>query len=111
MKKTVILLIALMVISVGFLCGCNEVSNSLSGDERFVGTWEEKSTTITLFSDGTGQFAFMGFVWDIKDEKLVITIGDNELVYSYDYYFSENNSKLHLKDVSGGGDFVVYTKQ
>ena len=111
MKKVTILLIALMVISVGFLSGCNEASNILSGEKnKFVGTWKGSYFSITFFSDGSCSYSSLGAIWDIKDEKLVITIGNNELVYSYDYYFSDDNTKLHLKS-AGEDDYTTYTKQ
>lgn len=101
------------------MSGCQEVTNSFPSEEgRFVGTWENNSTksTITFFSDGTCSssdilpYSGLRGVWEIKDDKLVITHEHGIIISTYDYYFSENNSKLHLKNV-GGENYKVYTKQ
>ena len=124
MRKITILVIALMVISVGFLSGCNESDgDSQSSEEnRLVGTWKADNIyttlgkTVTFFSDGTCStsdilpISGLRGVWEIKDDKLVITHQHSIINSTYDYYFSENNSKLHLKNV-GGENYKVFTKQ
>ena len=120
MKKITITLIALMVISVGFLSGCNEISNSLSGDEsRFVGTWnfefeglfETKNYTFTFFSDGTcSASGFFGSNYEVKDEKLVFWqyMDGNKLQTPYTYSFSDNDTVVQIAQVSGELTYVLY---
>ena len=119
MKKTIILLIVLMVISVGFLSGCNESEgDSQSSEEnRFVGTWKTNNvymtlgTTMTFFSDGTCSYV-LAPNYEVKDEKLVFFMhpdGD-KIQYFYDYSFSDNDTKLTLTSVyTAISD--IYTKQ
>lgn len=65
---------------------------------------------MTFFTDGTCSLGGVGATWEIKDSKLVITMGNNELVSSYDYYFSEDDTKLHLR-TSGSDKYDIYSKQ
>lgn len=50
MKKIVISLIVLMVVSVGFLSGCEEKEESYS----IIGQWAYDSTVMAFYEDGTG---------------------------------------------------------
>jgi hypothetical protein len=116
-KNLIILSIFILLICVG-LSGCQEVTNSYPSDEsRFVGTWKASQYEYhTFFSDGTClssdilPISGLRGMWEIKEEKLVITHEHSIINSTYDYYFSENNSKLHLKNI-GGENYKVYTKQ
>lgn len=85
---------------------------------RFVGVWQYiedvgwtgYNRTMILFSDGTGELYGFFLVWELKDGKLVIYQADGLLVYTYDYLFSNNDTKLTLTTVSGDTS-QVYIKQ
>jgi hypothetical protein len=112
MKKHLIVSGIIIILLVVGLSGCSEISNPLAGndDSRFVGTWkDEKSATITFFSDGEGSQGVMGFIWEIKDGKLVLEHG-GDITIVYDYQFSNNDTSLTLTDV-GIGTSRTYTKQ
>jgi len=115
MKKIAIFLIVFIVITVGLLNGCTETNKSLSDEERrFVGTWgatsENFQISMTFYSDGTFKQNFIERKWEVKDGLLVLT-GETDLeTSSYDYYFTEDDTKLHLQ-TSGTDVYVVYTKQ
>lgn len=104
MKKIPILLIALMVISVGFLSGCNEENNSLTDEESiFVGTWKGDGLwdIIAFFSDRTcSHYLDLSGTWEIKDGKLVITEKDG--LFKYDYLFTNDDNTLTLTNVVSG---------
>jgi hypothetical protein len=111
MRKIAILLIALMVVSVGFLSGCSEKSD----DEKFIGTWKntEPSYNIIIFrSDGSGSSSGLSMSWEIKDGKLVVTILISGLPHEtiYDYVFSDDDQTLTLTDTYSDISYT-YSKQ
>ena len=117
-KYLIVLAITILLICVG-LSGCEELNtendgNSGSESNRFVGTWKKEGASyeiITLFSDGTcSYYAGMSGFWELKDGKLVLDIYTSGLIITYDYYFSEENTKLNLRHV-GGESYSTYTKQ
>ena len=118
MRKIVKLLVISILISVGLISGCAETNNSSSDEEeKFVGTWEaysESSISMTFNSDGTfSQVTPFGLIvrnWEVKDEKLVLTGETDSETSSYNYYFSENDTKLHLQTV-GTDVYVEYIKK
>jgi len=105
-KKIAILLIVLMVVSVGLLSGCNE----LTRDKRFVGTWKgsgiilgiKYDVGLTYLSNGTYSIGLtvLGATtpesgsWEIKDNKLVLT--NDQGMKTYNYVFSNNDNSLIL---------------
>lgn len=115
-KKILVVGILLVLVAVG-LSGCNESLPSSNIDSKLVGTWVYNTygvdLVITFFSDGkfNDEYLFSG-EYEIKDEKLVISsvIDGTEFSRVYDYYFTENNTKLHLTEV-GMDDTTIYTKQ
>jgi len=116
MNKHLIVIGIVVILLVVGLCGCNEISNPLTGndDSRFVGTWKtEPGLTITFFSDGTGSFTGLGFNWEIKDGKLVRETDVTGVLSTevYDFQFSDNDTTLTLTNVGGGGTPIIYTKQ
>ena len=124
-KKTIVLLLVLMLVVVG-LSGCTQLSWPPNLDSKLTGTWTYtyesfgglSTETITFFSDGKCSYPFVGVVqisgnYEIKDGNLVITIelqGETGYIYTYDYYFSDNNLKLYLTEV-GTGATKIYIKQ
>lgn len=114
MKKTGILLIALMVIGVGFLSGCNEQTGvTTNEEEKFVGTWYKEGGSATFFSDGSAvDPQGMANDWELKDGNLVISyeFEGTELSIIYDYSFSNNQKTLTIvrKDT---GEVIVYNKE
>ena len=108
MKIIPILLIAMMMICIGFLSGCNEQSVSLSDEEkRFVGTWNgsiDIFDVLVFFPDRACCyfFDFTG-IWEIKDGNLVITVKDAK--YTYGYSFSNNDDILTIIDIESGNSW------
>lgn len=115
MKKLTIFLFGFMLISVGFLNGCTETNKSLSDEElRFVGTWvaysENFQISMTFYSDGTFKQSVIERNWEVKNGLLLLT-GETDLEdSSYNYYFTEDDNKLHLQ-TTGTDVYVAYSKQ
>ena len=110
-KKLIIFGVAVLLICVG-LSGCNELTGGQSSEEqKFVGTWKSDNPSaphalagiskIDFFSDGTfTSGGFLAGVYDIKDGKLVLTMGEGALVFPFDYYFSNSGNRLTLIDTN-----------
>ncbi len=114
-----IIIIALLVICVGFLSGCEEQNKVNDLDSRFYGTWfNENSPTLrtTYFSNGTYEIipTHVGGTWETKDGTLIYSVslglGESETILEPSYSFSNDNSILTITDVSTGYS-GVYTKQ
>ena len=115
MRKEVMLLIALMVISVGFLSGCNEsIIDEVS--DKFIGTWGSQEgyqpIIITFFSDKTCSIEDLNGetvygTWEISEEKLVMTLKGQTVIFSYSFY--SEDTILSLTEVSSQ-QYVLYTK-
>jgi|GEM_PF-3374734 len=74
MKKMVILLIALMVIGVGFLCGCNNQSITGNDASSFIGTW--KPDQVLMGASGYEE------TWEFKsngDVEIIVYEGSQPL--------------------------------
>jgi hypothetical protein len=117
MKKKLVLIFVLIVIAVGFLNGCTETSNNIPTEEsRFIGTWKSEENpliipvTLILYSEGTSLMGGLNSTWELKEGQLVITLTDNELVSSFDYYFTEDDTVLHLQ-LFGNDVYDIYLKQ
>ena len=117
MKMKTILLFTLMVIIIGFLIGCTETTNNISYEEsRFVGTWNSEENpkiipvTLILNSDGTSIMGGLNSIWELKNGQLIITASDYELVSTFDYFFTENDTILHLR-LEGNDVFDIYLRQ
>jgi len=112
-----VLLIILIVIIIGFLIGCTETKNNISNEEsRFVGTWNSEEDPaiipikLILNSDGTSAVNGMKSIWELKNGQLIVTIIEIELVSTFDYYFTENDTILHLR-LEGNDVFDIYFKE
>jgi hypothetical protein len=120
MKKQIILFFLVLVLMVGCLSGCNQLSPSYTTEKnKFVGTWtylvpsgtgSNYSFTYYFFSNGTFIFNKNGLTtngtFDIIDGDLFLAHNANG-TKKYDecsYVFSENNTKLIING-------VLYTKQ
>jgi len=126
-KNLILILIAVLLICIG-LSGCtdilnnNQSNNQSSEESRFVGTWkytqknywgEYINYTTTFFSDGTlSSTILIGSIYEIKDEKLVLTwyLEGNPYQTVYDYSFSDNDNILTLT-LTGSGQSYVFIKQ
>jgi len=116
-KHLIVLGIAVLLICVG-LSGCEELNtendgNTVSQSDRFIGTWKNEGNSyeiITLFSDGACSYLGISGFWELKDGKLVLDLYTSGLTITYDYYFSEEYTKLNLRQV-GGDNYSTYTKQ
>ena len=97
-KKILISGIAILLVCVS-LSGCFE-----NRDNRFVGTWAHRDygSIFEYFSDGKGTIQGTPMTWEIKDGKLVMKWLDGESALTYNYEFSENNTKLTLTNVNDG---------
>ena len=117
-NNLLIIVIAALLLSVG-LSGCNtRFRPEINIDDRLVGAWEGEdelgyNISINFSSDG-------GFItsygergkYEIKDEKLVMTVmtGDLKAVLTYEYVFSDNNNTLSLTEL-GVNRTIIYTRQ
>ena len=117
-KKQIVIGIVIILLIVG-LSGCDEISNPLISDkDKLVGTWEKElgyTNNIVFFSDGDCSISGFSGTWEIKDEKLVIDAeGRLGLVKGvFEYYFSNNDNTLHLKDVSisGSDEYEIWYRK
>jgi len=123
MKKNVIPLlfgISFIVISIG-LSGCFEGINEDTNDlERFVGTWTLYAAELWYELSDVSEITFSNvnsFTTDIdikgdykiENEKLVLTVDENQQVISFSYQFSADYKKLTLTDSNENA--ASYTKK
>ena len=106
-----------MVIITVFFIGCIETTNNISDEERrFVGEWNSEvnpkiiPVTLILNSDGTANMGGLISTWELKNGQLIISASEFEFVSNYDYFFTENDTILHLR-LEGNDVFDVYLKQ
>ena len=119
MKKHIIAIgIVILLLAVG-LSGCNELDNSNGNGntsselDKFVGDWvieQQSNSYLTIFSDGTCSYYGSSGFWEIKDGRLVLDLYSQGRTEVFSYYFSENNTKLHLK-ASYQEDYETYIKK
>lgn len=108
MKKIALVLIILIMVSAGFLSGCDSLK---SDKDRFIGTWKTSvGVTAVLFSDGTCTIAGVSGTWDIKDGKLVVVLANLPTQSTFTYFFSDDDKTVTLTDISTGVS-TTYTKQ
>jgi hypothetical protein len=127
MKKTLVIsTVFILLIAVG-LCGCSEVEKQKNDDEdRIVGTWinselyngSTRDITYTFYLNNTGSLivTYIGETfsselnWRISDGKLLIDVFEpNESRLINDFFFSDNNNTLVLKDSLG--NIMIFNRQ
>jgi hypothetical protein len=125
MDKIAIVLIAGIVFCSSLLSGCNEVKQ-ISELDKFVGLWGETSYNpingtdevvgdVTFYENETGISSSSDvfpelFSFSISNNK--ITVVDSSLEdysFTYDYYFSDNDQTLNIRN-SLGDTTTVYKK-
>ena len=120
MKKIVVLVIALILVIIGFLSGCNEnnTNENKTNREKILGMWLANVTTgpgkgstgiYTFYSNGSFLANSDTKTWgtfDITNEKL--NMSAEGVTYTYDYTFSDNDSIVTLID---GYWTIILTKQ
>lgn len=119
MKKIQILLIVLIVISVGLLCGCNEQQKANKND--FIGAWRVVEIsignasfgviTMTFYTNDTvyTENNYTGLEhdfeedvlgswsdWELNDDRLCMTPQGTEYTTCYGYEFSNGGNSLTL---------------
>jgi len=116
MKTKIFVIFTLLIIIEGFLSGCTETNNGLSSEEeRFVGTWEPNNEDFPLpiFLNFSSDRVFtQGPIqrnWEVKDGKLILTGDVPQETSRYDYYFTEEDTILHLQ-TEGQNVYIPYTK-
>lgn len=115
MKKMAILLIALMVIGVGFLSGCFEDSDNKSSDEsKFIGTWTfdkggSGETIYVLNEDMTGTYTAYGNTtaaeWSLSNGEFCLTLlppNEAEITQCSPYHFESSDTLVFDE----GGTFI-----
>jgi len=119
-KYLLILGIVVLFICVN-LCGCtdepNNQNNSINNSEldRFLGTWICNeglfNYTITFTSDRRydGHTFWGNGVYDVKDKQLSLTMDNINIVFMWDYEFSNNDNIFVL--ISEDGSSSTYEKQ
>lgn len=111
MKKKIIIIFALVIISTLFLSGCNEERSLSDEEKRLVGTWKGP-VVIGFFSDGTchqDYYIYHAYgVWKIKNEELEITWIDGKSTYGYEL----DNNDIELSIYEEGSETpTVYRRQ
>jgi len=124
-----ILPLVLVLMVVPMFTGCTDINPFSSDEDKLVGTWKAEGKvvesgwlkdyevmglpeTLVFFSDGTVSFDYAEGTYEIKDGKLVLEfVGEEGTVnLVFDYYFSDNDTKLHLVSLSGEHS-CTYIKQ
>ena len=105
-KNLIILVIAILLICVGFLSGCNEQS---SEESKFLGTWIDDTGETTIFHENGTTTSILGDLqgtgtWKLENDRLIITF--QGLILTFDYSFSNNDETLTLINVDTGLTFV-----
>lgn len=103
MQKSGIAIIALIVISIGFLSGCNEQTNNqqnetINGDEeKIIGTWEYESSgtldRVTFAANGSMYNGGRTYAYWLEDGRINIT-PENGDAYSIGYSFEGNDTLI-----------------
>ena len=114
MKRIIIIILALILINVTLLCGCNEEKKEL--EYSVVGEWitgyiqDVGQTILTLNSDGTavdrldpGDITSSG-TWELDGDKLTLnlTSKDNTWVFVFKLNFEEDGKLLKAQELSSG---------
>jgi hypothetical protein len=107
MKKIVVLLIFILMISIGFFSGCNEQTEN----NKLVGTWIDQHDREWIFEDN-GKLLWFGYInafFKIENNQLYIseesTFPTNQTeIWSYDFF---NENRLSLESTAGGATYTL----
>lgn len=105
----IVIIIILSIVSFDFIGYIYKITKT--EESRFVGTWKTNmGPTLIFYSDGTCTYGITDTFYEIKDGKLVVKDPESGTVLTYDYYFSDDDTKLTLIDVNSGIT-TTYIKQ
>jgi len=134
MKKTTVLVVAVLLISINFLCGCNEqqstdTNNVLSDEEKFIGSWnlwnpsEIYDTNLTFntnetikdetYDDDTDTTEIKWSSYEVKNNEIcskfhfLIQIPPTDEIECYSYQFSTDNQEIAVSDSLGNEIFKL----
>ena len=113
MNKKKLLIFTLIIISLLFVCGCQEQSENPNATEmqRFIGSWAATETdTLDFYEDGSCKYVLASGFYGINNSYLVITLNSGA-IYTYDYSFLKNDTELSLFDIGHNSGPWIYTKQ
>ena len=121
MKKTAILLIAILVISVLFISGCNEQKKDSNKEidilSKFIGSWNSTSTldgegyVFTFFSNNTWSVdTGQSGTYALKEGKLELT-NISGVSYLFDYSFSNSDNTLTIIQIEDGSIEILNKQQ
>ena len=118
MKHQLVIIGLVVVLFCIGLSGCDQINNVLKSEkDRFIGTWKsgnwpQNDTTIpqphTYDSDGSCSVGNVSGTYETKDGKLVETLANGQITFTWDYSFSNNDSKLTLTQVGTTLTLVLY---
>ncbi len=110
MKKHLEIVGITLVLLVVSLSGCTEESGG--NINKFVGTWTSLGNDfyidiMVLYSDGLAKITNHGSTqdynhpaaWEVKDDKLVINQTDSELIYTFSYSFSNDETLVLIQEI------------
>jgi hypothetical protein len=113
MKNKFLFLIIIFVFLIIGLTGCNSLNPFSSNSAKFVGTWVaddiprqhslESVNELTFFSDFTfsSNLVFVNGVYEIKDNKFVLSFNQGSLTSTFDYDFNDDYTVFSLTDSNG----------
>ena len=126
MKKTIVVTLAIILVSVSLLCGCNEEKASNDDlkniDERILGGWmnySDDDSAYAVFFDSNGSCTgiMYGDRYETEDGRLIFTFSSTILDYEpfiCGYFFTDNDTKLIITapSLTQEGEFIttVFTK-
>ena len=110
MNRKISLVLIILIINMLFFSGCTQENNKHTektqyDKQLFVGTWKHNLVTgppdlpaatveqMILYSNGTGYYQ-KSITWKLTDNTFIIQRGENKT--SYEYEFSNSNTKLEL---------------
>jgi hypothetical protein len=119
-KQFLILGIVVILVCVG-LSGCDQINNALKSEmDRFIGTWvssswqPQQNNTFyapqphTYFSNGSCSVGNVSGTYETKDRKLVETLANGQITFTWDYSFSNNDTILTLTQVGTTFTLTLY---
>ena len=117
LKKQFTIINIIILLSVIIFSGCNDLDENRESN-RFIGYWYLQSgglnyslgKSVKFNSDGTLSNDTIVATYEIKDGKLVVTVGDFARMYIFDYSFSEDDYVLTLTNIEYG-ETKLYIKE